>query len=42
MPKSAKNYTYGPEDTALALSYLELYAPVLGLGACWAGYFYAR
>jgi nitroreductase/NAD-dependent dihydropyrimidine dehydrogenase PreA subunit len=36
-----KNYAYGAEDTALALSYLELYAPVLGLGTCWAGYFYA-
>jgi nitroreductase/NAD-dependent dihydropyrimidine dehydrogenase PreA subunit len=36
-----KNYAYGPEDTALALGYLELYAPALGLGTCWAGYFYA-
>ncbi|MCU0561237.1 MAG: nitroreductase family protein [Desulfobacterales bacterium] len=36
-----KNYGFGAEDTALALSYLELYAPVLGLGTCWAGYFYA-
>lgn len=35
------SYAYGAEDTALALSYLELYAPVLGLGTCWAGYFYA-
>lgn len=35
-----KNWGFGPEDTALALSYLELYAPVLGLGTCWAGYFY--
>jgi nitroreductase len=23
------------------LSYLELYAPTLGLGSCWAGYFYS-
>jgi nitroreductase/ferredoxin len=36
-----KNWGFGPEDTALALSYLELYAPVLGLGSCWAGYFYS-
>lgn len=35
-----KNWGFGAEDTALALSYLELYAPVLGLGTCWAGYFY--
>ncbi len=35
-----KNWGFGAEDTALALSYLELYAPVLGLGSCWAGYFY--
>jgi nitroreductase/NAD-dependent dihydropyrimidine dehydrogenase PreA subunit len=36
-----KNWGFGAEDTALALSYFELYAPVLGLGTCWAGYFYA-
>ena len=36
-----KNYGFGAEDTALALSYLELYAPVLGLGTCWGGYFYS-
>jgi nitroreductase/NAD-dependent dihydropyrimidine dehydrogenase PreA subunit len=36
-----KNYGFGPEDCALALSYLELYAPVLGLGGCWGGYFYS-
>ncbi len=36
-----KNWGFGPEDTALALSYLELYAPVLGMGSCWAGYFYS-
>lgn len=35
-----RSYPFGAEDTALALSYLELYAPQLGLGACWAGYFY--
>jgi len=36
-----KNWGFGAEDTALALSYLELYAPVIGLGSCWAGYFYS-
>jgi nitroreductase/NAD-dependent dihydropyrimidine dehydrogenase PreA subunit len=36
-----KNYGFGAEDCALALSYLELFAPVLGLGACWGGYFYS-
>ena len=36
-----KNRGFGAEDTALALSYLELYAPVSGLGTCWAGYFYS-
>jgi nitroreductase/NAD-dependent dihydropyrimidine dehydrogenase PreA subunit len=33
-------WRYGVEDTALALSYIELYAPALGLGATWSGYFY--
>ncbi len=36
-----KDYVMGAEDGALALGYLELYAPVLGLGACWGGYFYS-
>jgi nitroreductase/NAD-dependent dihydropyrimidine dehydrogenase PreA subunit len=36
-----KNYGFGAEDGALALSYLELYAPVIGLGSCWGGYFYS-
>jgi nitroreductase/NAD-dependent dihydropyrimidine dehydrogenase PreA subunit len=36
-----KSYPFGAEDTALALSYLELFAPQLGLGACWGGYFYS-
>ncbi len=27
-----------PVSTALALEYVELYAPVLGMGTCWAGY----
>lgn len=36
-----KNYGFGAEDGALALSYFELYAPMLGLGSCWGGYFYS-
>jgi len=35
-----KSWVFGPEDTALALSLLDLYATSLGLGACWAGYVY--
>jgi nitroreductase/NAD-dependent dihydropyrimidine dehydrogenase PreA subunit len=35
-----RNWLFGVEDTALALSYIELYAPALGLGATWSGYFY--
>jgi nitroreductase/NAD-dependent dihydropyrimidine dehydrogenase PreA subunit len=35
-----KTWGFGPEDTALALSLLDLYAASLGLGACWAGYVY--
>jgi nitroreductase/NAD-dependent dihydropyrimidine dehydrogenase PreA subunit len=35
-----KNWIFGPEDTALALCLLDLYATTLGLGACWAGYVY--
>jgi len=35
-----KDWLFGPEDTALALSLLDLYATSLGLGACWAGYVY--
>ena len=31
---------FGPEDCALALSYVELLAPTLGLGACWVAYLY--
>ncbi len=36
-----KSYGFGAEDGALALSYLELFAPAMGLGSCWAGYFYS-
>jgi len=35
-----KNWAFGSEDCALALDYLELFAPTLGLGTCWGGYFY--
>jgi nitroreductase/NAD-dependent dihydropyrimidine dehydrogenase PreA subunit len=35
-----KEWRYGPEDCALALSHLDLLAPCLGLGTCWAGYLY--
>jgi nitroreductase len=35
-----ESWGFGVEDTALALSYVELFAPTLGLGATWSGYFY--
>ncbi len=35
-----KDWLFGPEDTALALSLLDLYATSLGLGTCWAGFVY--
>ena len=35
-----KNWGFGAEDCALALSLLDLFATSLGLGACWGGYFY--
>jgi nitroreductase/ferredoxin len=33
-----KDYGFGKEDGATALTYLELAAEARGLGACWAGY----
>jgi len=30
-----------PSSSTIALTYMELMAPALGLGACWAGYFMA-
>ena len=30
-----------PAACTIALTYLELAAPSIGLGCCWAGYFYA-
>ena len=35
-----EEWRFGPEDCALALSHLDLFATCLGLGACWGGYFY--
>ncbi|MFH1950765.1 MAG: nitroreductase family protein [Pseudomonadota bacterium] len=35
-----KNWVFGAEDCTLAISHLDLYATSIGLGACWAGYFY--
>jgi nitroreductase/NAD-dependent dihydropyrimidine dehydrogenase PreA subunit len=35
-----RNWAFGAEDSALALSLLDLYATSIGLGACWAGYVY--
>jgi nitroreductase len=36
-----KNWGFGAEDCAAALSLLDLYATSVGLGACWGGYFYS-
>ena len=35
-----KRWPFSTEDCTLAISLLDLYATSLGLGACWAGYFY--
>ena len=32
-----KEFSRGRENTLFSLAYLELYAPTLGLGSCWAG-----
>ncbi|AIQ11299.1 nitroreductase family protein [Paenibacillus durus] len=34
-----ENFPRGRENSILSLAYLELYAPTLGLGSCWAGIF---
>lgn len=34
-----KDFLRGRENSIFSLTYLELYAPVLGLGSCWAGLF---
>ena len=36
----SKDWPFGSEDGALALSHLDLYATSLGLGTCWGGYLY--
>jgi len=36
-----KNWAFGAEDCASALTYIELFATVMGLGTCWAGYLYS-
>ncbi len=36
-----KDWPFGSEDGALALSHLDLYAPTMGLGTCWGGYLYS-
>ena len=36
-----RTWAFGVEDTTLALSYVELFAKTLGLGATWSGYFYS-
>ncbi|GFZ30056.1 nitroreductase [Clostridium zeae] len=36
---SDKNFFKGRENSILSLTYLELFAPSLGLGSCWAGVF---
>ncbi len=35
-----KDWPFGSEDGALALSHLDLYASSIGLGTCWGGYLY--
>lgn len=35
-----KDWPFGSEDGALALSHLDLYASSMGLGTCWGGYLY--
>ena len=36
---SDQDFRWGRENSIFSLAYLELYAPVLGLGSCWAGIF---
>jgi nitroreductase/NAD-dependent dihydropyrimidine dehydrogenase PreA subunit len=35
-----KNWGFASQDCTLAFSHLDLYCTSIGLGACWAGYFY--
>lgn len=34
-----KNFPLGHDNARFSLAYVELYAPTLGLGSCWAGFF---
>lgn len=34
-----KDFSKGRENSIFSLAYLELYAPSLGIGSCWAGFF---
>ncbi|MTI79542.1 MAG: 4Fe-4S dicluster domain-containing protein [Firmicutes bacterium] len=34
-----KNFPIGRDNARYSLAYVELYAPTLGLGSCWAGFF---
>lgn len=34
-----KNFPIGRDNARFSLAYAELYAPTLGLGSCWAGFF---
>jgi len=36
---SDKDFSRGRENSIFSLTYLELYAPSIGLGTCWAGFF---
>ena len=37
VPRAPKEAAFGLVDLTLALSYLDLIAPTMGLGTCWAG-----
>jgi nitroreductase len=36
---AAREDRFAPHACDIAMTYVELYAPVLGLGTCWAGFF---
>ena len=38
---SHEDWPWGLQDCTLAMEYIELFAPSLGLGTCWGGYFYS-
>ena len=39
MATAPKNFPLGHDNARFSLAYVELYAPTLGLGSCWAGFF---